>query len=257
MTLKTLARALPIALALFFLTGTRANAQIPVTDIANLAVNTYSEIARYVQAVESILNEAQQIYNQYQQIAYQVKALKKLNIRSWRDIGPLYHQLEAILSESETLSYTLDGLETQFNTTFPGVQAYLDYPTDTFRQSTRALNTFRVALMGVHKTKEDNQGSLQVLGEIQNHVDAAEGDEQVLEALGELGSWEDDQLAVMGSTLQTIANVSIVSASYDINEKAQLRQSSSDAIFIWVVSAERQAQEGTTYSIIPGWMPAS
>jgi P-type conjugative transfer protein TrbJ len=254
---KRFTRALPLALVLFFVTRTSAQAQIPVTDLANLGVNIYSEIARYVQEAVSLINEAEGLYNQYTQIAYQIQALKKLNIRSWRDIGPLYHQLEGILNQAETLSYTLDNLEDQFNTTFPGVQKYLDYPTDVFRQTTRTLNTYRVALLGVHKTQEDNHGSLQTLGEIQNHVDAAQGQEQVLEALGELGSWQADQQAVMGATLQTIANVDVVKASYELNQEARLRESATDAVSTLVVAAYRDQNDGATFTVVPDWMPNS
>src|SRR5689334_12518624 len=50
-------------------------AQIPVTDAAHIATSVWAEVARYAQAIEDFLAQAEQIYNQYQQIQYQLQAL--------------------------------------------------------------------------------------------------------------------------------------------------------------------------------------
>lgn len=257
MSKKRLAPALPLALGLFFLlfSAPRAEAQIPVTDIAHIAVSLAGEIERYVQAALQYVQGAEGLYNQYKQIEYQVVALKKLNIRSWRDIGPLYHQLQTILGETESLSYRLDGLEDNFRTTFPGIAPYVNYVDDHTRQATRTLNTLRISLLGLHKQQEDNDGSLQVLGEIQNHVDAAQGPEQTQEALAELGSWQADQSALIGATQLSLANINLVAAAYQINEKLQQEKATSDAAITLIGASQAEIDDGTTYDVIPGWMP--
>ena len=237
-------------------TPRQASAQIPVTDIAHIAVTTWAEIARYLQAAYSIVQQGTAIYNQIQQIEYQYQALKKLNVHNWRDIGPLYYQLSGILNQADSLTYTIEGLEENFYATFPGAAAYTSFPAENLVVVQRALDTFRLNLMSLHQISNDQKGSLQVLGTLQTQVDTADGHEQTLEALAELGSWQADQLATMGSTLQTIANVQIVAASYQINQDARSRQTHADTLGATVARAQAdQAQSEPSYTLLPSWMP--
>jgi hypothetical protein len=73
-----------VALFFLFLVGAsgRCEAQTPVTDVAHIAVSVFNEIERYAQAIEDYIAQAEQIYNQYEQIAYQIKALEKLDIHN-------------------------------------------------------------------------------------------------------------------------------------------------------------------------------
>jgi len=233
-----------------------SQAQIPVTDVAHIAVSTWSEIARYGQAAYQIYQEALSVYNQYQQIERQVQALKKLNVRSWRDIVPLYYQLNSLLVQSGTLTYAVENLEEEFYATFPGSTRYVNFPAEQFNEVERTLDTLRLNLLSLHQIHLDSRGSLQVLGEIQHHVDAAQGHEETLEALGELGAWQADQLATMGATLQSIANTAIVASSYQVNKDARTRQTASD---ILEATANRARTDAATskpsYPLLPSWVP--
>ena len=233
-----------------------SEAQVPVTDAAHIAVTTWAEIARYGQAAYQIYQKTLSIYNQYEQIDRQVQALKKLNVRSWRDIGPLYFQLNSLLQQSGSLTYAVEGLEEEFYATFPGSTRYLNYPAEQFAEVQRTLDTFRLNLLSLHQIHLDSRGSLQVLGEIQNHVDSAQGHEETLEALGELGSWQADQLATMGSTLQSIANTAIVASSYQINQDARSKQTLADTLQTSAFRAQADAaQTKPSYSLLPSWVP--
>jgi P-type conjugative transfer protein TrbJ len=252
---KTLLAA-AVALAIALASASPSHAQYPVTDVALLIESTFAEYFRYAQTAYQIYQQLQSIYNQYQQINRQIQALKKLNVRSWRDIGPLYYQLNALLQESESLTYALDGLEERYYETFPGAVRYADFPSQSFLQINRALNTFRTNLLSLHQINEDQHGSLQILGEIQQHVDSAEGHEQTLEALAELQSWQADQQATMQATLESIANVSVVSASYQINQDAMYHQTETDTLAATLAAAQREANSpGSTYNLLPSWVP--
>ena len=245
-----------VALALLLGAPRPSHAILPVTDVAHIAVTTWAEIARYGQAAYQIYQHALSIYNQYEQINRQVQALKKLNIRSWRDIGPLYFQLNSLLQQSGTLTYAVENLEDEFYTTFPGSTRYVNFPAEQLAQVQRTLDTLRLNLLSLHQIHLDSRGSLQVLGEIQHHVDTAQGHEETLEALGELGSWQADQLAIMGSTLQSIANTSILAASYQINQDARERQTLSDVLSATTVRAQADAAESkASYTLLPTWVP--
>lgn len=245
-----------IVLGLLLSIPSPSRAQIPVTDVAHIAVTTWAEIARYGQAAYEIYQKTVSIYNQYEQINRQIQALRKLNIRSWRDIGPLYFQLNSLLQQSDTLTYAVENLEEEFYATFPGSTRYVNFPAERFAEVQRTLDTFRLNLMSLHQIHLDSRGSLQVLGEIQRHVDSAQGHEETLESLAELGSWQADQLATMGSTLQSIANTAIVASSYQINQDARSRQTISDVLQATANRAQTDAAESKpSYSIVPSWVP--
>jgi P-type conjugative transfer protein TrbJ len=252
---RKLLAPLAVTLALLFLRPQPSAAQIPVTDVAHIAVSTWAEIARYAQEAYSIIQRALSIYNQVKQIELQVKALRKLGLNSWRDIGPLYYHINQLLDEGESLVYALDDLGERFDETFPGLTRFTDPATQTFNQVTRVLNTFRANLLTLHQVHSDSQGSLQNLGEIQRHVELSEGHEQTLEAIAEFQSWQSDQLATMGVTLQAIANTSAVAASYQVNREAQLRQTAADTVLSSAVAAQRAAEDSsTTYTALPPWI---
>jgi P-type conjugative transfer protein TrbJ len=229
---------------------------IPVIDYAHIVVTTWAEYLRYAQAAYSIIQQATQIYNQVQQIENQVQALKKLNFHSWRDIGPLYHQLEDLLNQADTLTYTVDNLDERFSAAFPGTSDYLSFPDEQSAGVSRTLDTFRLNLESLHQIHEDSKGSLQVLGDIQQQIDEAEGHEEALEALGELASWQADAQATEGSTLQSIANGQLVFDSYMVNQDARSKQTATDTINATLARAQADAlQPAATYSVLPSWMP--
>src|ERR1700709_1613136 len=96
-------RAACVTLFFFFLAGIagRCEAQIPVTDVLHIAVTVFDEIERYGQAIEDYIAQGEQIYNQYEQIANQVKALEKLDVHSWRDLSPAFARLLALVNEAD------------------------------------------------------------------------------------------------------------------------------------------------------------
>jgi P-type conjugative transfer protein TrbJ len=250
---RTIALAAVLLCSLGFLAPAPVSAQYPVTDVLHIGVSVYNNLARYAQDAFAIYQRVQTIYNQYQQIDRQIQALKKLNYRSWRDIGPLYYNLNSLLGEAESLTYSLANLEEQFYATFPGSQAYGNFPSEIFLQTNRGLNTLRLNLLGLHRVNEEQQGSLQILGQIQNHADGAEGTEQILEAQAELESWQASQQATMGSSIQLLANTANIAASFYINQQAQIAQTQTDGITSTVNAAYRALGQGTTYQGLPPW----
>src|SRR4051812_35799028 len=98
---RSLALAALLLVACALIVPAPANAQYPVTDVLHIGVSVYNNAARYAQDAYAIYQRLTTIYNQYQQIDRQIQALKKLNYRSWRDIGPLYYNLNALLGEAE------------------------------------------------------------------------------------------------------------------------------------------------------------
>lgn len=228
----------------------------PVVDYPHIAISVWAEYLRYAQVAYNIIQEATQIYNQVEQIEYQVQALRKLDFHSWRDIGPLYHQLNGLLNQADTLTYTLDDVEGRFYEAFPGSSRFDSFPEEHFEGVQKTLDTFRLNLESLHQIHEDSEGSLQILGELQRKVETSDGHEQTLEVLGEFASWQADAQATMGATLQSIANAQVVYNSYQVNQDARLKQTASDAISATLARARVDAaQADTLYTVVPSWMP--
>lgn len=248
---------LPVLVLLTLLGSSRpASAQIPVTDVAHIAVTTYEGVLRYAQAAYSIAQRLQALYNQYQQIEYQLRALKKLDFHSWRDVGPLYNQLNSILVQAGSLTYAMQDLEDQFYSAFPGAIRYTNFPLEEFTRFTKILDTYRLNLLSLHQLHEDQAGSLQVLGIIQKQVDSAEGHEQVLEAQAALQSWQASQLATIGSTLESLANVQTVASSYAVNKDAMETQTALDLYEATLNRAvSDHGDDHQTFTVLPPWMP--
>src|SRR6185295_970411 len=144
--------ALCLTLSFTFLIGVsaRCEAQIPVTDVAHIAVSVWNEIERYLQAIEDYIAQAEQIYNQYEQIQYQLQALEKLDVHSWRDLSPAFSRLENLVRDSDAVLYNMYAtereLEERFYETFPAGERYANYTDDSWRALFRTMETFRLTL---------------------------------------------------------------------------------------------------------------
>lgn len=253
-----LPRALTVLILAALLVGAprRSHAQALVLDVPHTATTVWAEVARYAQAAFDIYQRAEQIVNQVQQINYQIQALRKLEFHSWRDVGPLFYQLDSLLREAETITAVVQDLEEMYYTTFPGARRYLSYSEESYTQVQRTLNTFRVSLLALQQIHHDTRGSQATLGVLQGQIERAEGHQESLEALGELGAWQAAQLSTMAQTLETIATAQIIAASHGINEKAQSRRTQSDTLATTLYRAETAAASNHgAHTPFPSWMP--
>jgi conjugal transfer/entry exclusion protein len=182
--------------------------------------------------------------------------LRKLDYHSWRSIGPLFYQLDALLQEAETVTAATQDLEAVYYATFPGSTRYLAYQDEDYAQVQRALNTFRVSLLALQGIHQDTRGSLGTLGELQWQIDAAEGHQEALEAMAGLQSWQASQLSTIAQTLETLANTQIIASSYEINQAAQLRSTQTDTLAATLYRAGAAASAShESRSPFPAWMP--
>jgi len=96
-----------LLLLLPFLGGAPAAAQIPVTDAAHIAVNTYWHYIHYLQFALQVVHQIEQIQNQVRQIDAQLRALQKLRDPNWRQISGLLSELDYLVRSGRSLGYTL------------------------------------------------------------------------------------------------------------------------------------------------------
>jgi P-type conjugative transfer protein TrbJ len=245
-------------LFILFLVGVsgRCEAQIPVTDVAHIAVSVYSEIERYAQAIEDYIEQAEQIYNQYEQIAYQVKALEKLDIHTWRDLSPAFSRLVSLVNDADAVLYNTDQLDQRFFETFPAGEGYLNYSDDSWRALYRTMETLRISLQSVHEITSSDETDLESLAAIEAEIEGAQGHEEVLEAIGDLLSWNAKQTLLSERINASEANAEAVARAYEINEAARSRESYAAFLEGTAVDAVSGAydESAPAFHALPDWM---
>jgi len=189
-----------------------AAAQIPVTDVAHIAANVYHQALHYI-------GRLLEIQQKYEQIRYQLQALKKLKSPNWRDVGNLLVYLNNLMREGETLAYSLENIVEVFRETFPGWVESKDWPTEYRAQMVRTLNTMERALRTVNQ--QSRGFSPKDLGRIKAQVEDIHGHEEALELLATIGAYNAEELLLLRQSLAAANNISSVYFAADVNAKAQ------------------------------------
>lgn len=246
-----------LALSLLFFVGVprESAAQIPVTDVAHIATTVWAELARYAQAIEDYLTQAEQIYNQYEQIQYQLQALSKLDLHNWRDLSPAFSRLIILVDQADAVLYNTQRLEERFYETFPAGERYLNYPDDSWRALFRTMETFRLSLESLHEITSADELDLESLAAIEASIEGAEGHEEVLEGIGNLLSWNAKQSLLAERINAAQANAEMVARAYEINEAARSRESYTAFLEGTVIDASSYDENSRTFRALPGWMP--
>jgi P-type conjugative transfer protein TrbJ len=235
----------------------RGEAQIPVTDVAHIATTVWAEIARYAQAIEDFLAQAEQIYNQYQQIQYQLQALEKLDFHTWRDLSPAFSRLLVLMENVDGLLYSTEQLEERFFETFPAGERYANYTEDSWRALYRTMETLRVSLQSVREITLSGELDLESLAAIEAEIEGAQGHEEVLEAIGNLLSWNAKQALLAERIGAAQANAETVARAYEINEAARSRETYAAFLESTVLDAVDGAydENAPAFRALPRWMP--
>jgi P-type conjugative transfer protein TrbJ len=251
--------ALYLILSLVVLIGFpgRGVAQTPVTDVAHIAMTVWAEISRYAQAVEDFIQQAEQIYNQYQQIQYQLQALEKLDVHTWRDLSPAFSRLLGLMENVDALLYSTEQLEERFFETFPAGERYANYSEDSWRALYRTMETLRVSLQSLREITSSGELDLESLAAIEAGIEGAQGHEEVLEAIGNLLSWNAKQALLAERIGAAQANAETVARAYEINEAARSRETYAAFLEGTVIDAVAGAyDEGSpAFRALPRWMP--
>ncbi len=198
------------------LTPARGAAQIPLLgggitfDPTNFARN----VLHYARRLEQ---EAMQT----EQLAQQVLAMRKLANPSWRTIGGTLSQMETLMQQGDALAYSLNSIDAAFQQTFPGAQAYHNYPTDQQAQSGRTLATMRGALDAENGAAQDVPTSLARLEAIKGQMGGVQGHEAALELDGTIGMYSAEELTLLRQAVAALTNVQAVYNANQVNGQAQ------------------------------------
>ncbi|HVT61590.1 MAG TPA: hypothetical protein VHR45_24730 [Thermoanaerobaculia bacterium] len=239
------------ALLLLFVCAQPAPAQIPVTDVAHIAVNSYWHYLHYLQAALQIVQHYAQIANQVRQIEAQLRALKKLDHPNWRQVSDLLLELDYLIRSGQSLGYSLADIGAQFRHTYPGWTRLLD-PTLPPLQAERALDTFRAGLAATARQAQSLAAGEQTLAAIRAQMASSDGHQQALEQLATLSGFAAQEQLLARQSLAVSANLQAVAQGYWVNRQAQADATFHDVTFETSLAAYRSSSPGFTFQ--PPWL---
>jgi P-type conjugative transfer protein TrbJ len=248
-----LALALACALSLL-LAAPPAAAQIPVTDTAHIALNSfwhYVHYVHYVQFAFQIYQHVQQIANQVRQIENQLRALAKLRDPNWREIQSLLYQLDSLMRSGRALGYPLPDVGGQFRQTYPGWTPWTD-PTAPQLQSERALDTLRAGLATTSRQSQSFAPGEDLLARVRQQMARTDGHQQAMEQLATLSAFSAQEQLLTRQSLAVANNQAAVAHGYWLNRQAQGDASWSLLMTETSLGAFQNTSPGWTFH--PSWL---
>jgi P-type conjugative transfer protein TrbJ len=229
-----------------------APAQIPVTDYAHIAVNSYWHYAHYVQFALQLVRQLEQLTALYRQIENQLQALRKLADPNWREVAALLADLDAVMRSGRALGYTLSGIEGEFRQTFPGWQIWSD-PAAYQAQTERALDTMRAGLAAANRQAQTLAEGDQTLAAIRAQMAATQGHQQALEQLATLASFTAQEQLLARQSLAVANNLQAVGWAWQLNREAQGQATLAGVMNASSFAAYQDTSPGWTF--VPAWWP--
>ena len=118
----------------------------PWNEIQNATTATNS-VTTAVNSGKMLANQLTELANQARLLQIELANIKSYQgQKSWSNAEPLLQQLAKQIAETQTLAYSMQNVDSAFQTLYPGFQAPTDYPTSYQRWSTTTLNTLRTTL---------------------------------------------------------------------------------------------------------------
>jgi type IV secretion system protein TrbJ len=181
-----------------------------VFDPSNFARN----VLHYVRRLEQMRMQATELQQQ-------VLAMRKLASPSWRDIGGALAQMDALTQQGQALAYNLRSIDAEFRRTFPGTQAFRNYPAEEGAQATRTLATLRGALDAANRAAQEFPMSVARLRAMKQQLGAIRGHEEALELNGTIGVYSAEELTLLRQAITALTNVQAVYDANQVNAAAQ------------------------------------
>lgn len=191
-----------VLLAAALLAPPAARAQQAVIDIPH----TVQTILHLAGRVYEIAQKAQQIYNQYEQLRLQVEALRRLDIRSWRDIGPYLTEVDRIFGSADNLAYSLGSAASVWNETFP-LQSYEEPLADRLKAARRSLHTLRAGVEALSRMQRHWYDSRLELATLKGQAEAASTPQQIAETQATLLAHQAESIESLRPTLAVLTNL--------------------------------------------------
>ena len=194
------------------------HAQIPIPGIPQIV---FDPKALYEQG-KTIQQRIEMIEMQKRQLQYQIDALRKLSSPSWRQIGALMYQMDAVMREGNALAYSLSNIDEQFQRTFPGYRVPVDYPRRIPRAGGPAHWPPYVPRSTWPACRRATSGTAnRPLAQIKARMGSAEGHTSRRSSLqSTLIGFTADELSALRQAVATQTNAQAVYQAYQLNQQA-------------------------------------
>lgn len=181
-----------------------------VFDPSNFARN----VLHYARRLEQMNMERQELQQQ-------LVAMRKLRNPNWRQISSVLTQMDALMQQGQSLSYSLRAIDTEFQKTFPGAKAFNNYPAEERSQSVRTLATMRGALNAAHRAAQEFPMSVARLDGMKRQLSTVQGHEEALELASTVDIYSAEELTMLRQAISGLTNVQAVYYADQVNGEAQ------------------------------------
>lgn len=163
----------------------------------------------------------EQMNLQRQQLQQQIIAMRKLRNPNWRQINAALSQMDALTQQGQALAYSLRAIDAEFQRTFPGVQAFGDYPAEQRTQAIRTLATMRGALNAANRAAQEFPTSIARLEAMKRQFGTVQGHQEAIELTGTIGMYSAEELTMLRQAVSGLTNVQAVYYANQVNAEAQ------------------------------------
>lgn len=211
-------RLLPLALAgAAFLAPAAARAQFGLPGVPQVVYDP-SNFAKNAAQLAEQLNA---LALQRQQLAQQLRAMRKLTNPPTRSIAATMGQLAEVMAASQAITYALAGADARFATTFPVSRVITDWPAEQRTQAERTVATMRSALAAAGAQAETFGPGMQRVAEMKAALAGAPGHQAALELIGAASIYGAEEMMLLRQALAAQLNVQAVTTAQQVNGEAQ------------------------------------
>lgn len=218
---RSSARAQLLTIAIAALFGLLA---VPVTVQAQFGLfgsGIVFDPSNFARNVLHYARRLEQMNLQRQQLQQQVTAMRKLSNPNWRQINAALSQMDALMQQGQALAYSLRTIDTEFQRTFPGAQAFRNYPAEERTQAMRTLATMRGALNAANRAARDFPTNVARLEAMKRQLGSIRGHEEALELNGTIDMYSAEELTLLRQAVSSLTNVQAVYYANQVNAEAQ------------------------------------
>lgn len=165
-----------------FLIPQNASAQWVVFDPTNYVENFLSQL----RAVESNINEAQQIANQLSQLKNMSQNTASLTGGAWTGMDGTLSRLDSVLSQGRSLALSGKNFDQLFRDYFPGYKDQTDYSRAYQEWNTTSMDSLRGALDAANLQYADVNDEHQVIERLRTAAQSTSGQKAALDASNQI-----------------------------------------------------------------------
>lgn len=196
---------------------------IPLSSKAFLFIDPINLIENTISANNSV----QSLYNQIVTIKRQVETYKRnftaLGQFHYQDLGSTLQQLDEITRQGQSLSFTMQNVDSQFQKLYPNYSNQNNLPN--YQQSYQQWNqstsdTLQNSLQAIGVNMQSIQQEDALLKQLQSQSQTAQGRLQVIQVTNEIANENIRQLQTLKQLIATQANAQTAYMAHELSQRS-------------------------------------